>query len=127
VFLLPALPDVWPSGSVRGLRAIGGFEIVEMHWKDARVEKVVIKSTLGGNLRLRVPNEIKLDNDRSLTQAKGENTNPMYQVAKITSPVVSSKATVARLQLKSTWMYDVATETGKSYTFVNAGASKVKR
>ena len=47
------------NGSISGLRARGGFEIVSMEWKDGKMVKVVIKSTIGGNLRLRVPNEMK--------------------------------------------------------------------
>ena len=50
IHLLPALPDVWrPEGSISGLRARGGFEIVTMQWKEGKVMKVVIKSTMGGN------------------------------------------------------------------------------
>ena len=68
--LLPALPDVWQDeGSITGLRARGGFEIVSMEWKDGKVVKAVIKSTLGGNLRLRVPNEMKLSNGAILKKA----------------------------------------------------------
>ena len=47
VHLLPALPDVWPTGSISGIRAIGGFEIVSMEWKDGKLVKAVIKSTFG--------------------------------------------------------------------------------
>ena len=60
--LLPALPDVWKSkGSISGLRARGGFDVVNIVWKDGKVIKAVIKSNLGGNLRLRVPNEMKMN------------------------------------------------------------------
>ena len=57
--LLPALPDVWPSGSITGLRARGGFVVESMEWKKGKLVNLVIRSTIGGNLRLRVPNKIK--------------------------------------------------------------------
>jgi alpha-L-fucosidase 2 len=118
VHLLPALPDVWQNGSISGLRAIGGFQIVSMEWKDARLIKVVIKSTLGGNLRLRVPNEMKLATGAVLKKATGKNSNPFYQVEQIPAPIVSEKATITPLQLKETTVYDLSTAAGKTYTLV---------
>jgi alpha-L-fucosidase 2 len=118
VHLLPALPDVWPSGMITGLRAKGGYEIVELEWKDSKVIKVVIKSTLGGNLRLRVPNALKINQGKSLTTANGKNSNPFYQVNEILPPVISTKAAVIPLTLKETIVYDLPTEKGKIYTMI---------
>jgi alpha-L-fucosidase 2 len=116
--LIPALPDVWQNGSVSGLRAIGGFQLVSMEWKDGKVVKAVIKSTLGGNLRLRVPNEMKLSTGGAVKKATGKNSNAFYQVEETPAPIISDKATITPLQLKETVVYDLPTGAGKTYTLV---------
>jgi alpha-L-fucosidase 2 len=112
--LLPALPDVWKSGgSITGLRARGGFEVVSLHWKDGKVAKAVIRSTLGGNLRLRVPNALKTAKGALLKRAVGENSNPFYQVEKISEPLLSEKAKITLPGLQETFVYDMPTSRGQ--------------
>jgi alpha-L-fucosidase 2 len=50
--ILPALPHDWSGGSVKGLRAYGGFEI-SIVWKDQCIERVELTSSNGGDCLLR--------------------------------------------------------------------------
>lgn len=115
--LLPALPEVWPSGSISGIRAIGGFEIQELQWEDGKLLKAVIRSKLGGNLRLRVPNYIEANKGNVLTIAEGQNSNAYYDVEEGTAAIISSKAPAQSIQLKPTMVYDLPTKAGGVYTF----------
>lgn len=47
IHLLPALPAVWPAGSVRGWRARGGFELTRLDRKEGRLTRAEIKSVNG--------------------------------------------------------------------------------
>jgi alpha-L-fucosidase 2 len=52
VHVLPALPRAWPRGSVRGLRARGGFG-VDIEWKDGRLGEAILRGGPGAELVLR--------------------------------------------------------------------------
>ena len=119
VHLLPALPDTWKNGEIRGLRARGGFEIVSLKWKDGKVESAIIKSTIGGNLRLRVHNTLAMDG-MTLVKAEGDNPNPLFEKQEISRPLVSEKVPLKGVELKDSYLYDVATEAGQTYTFISS-------
>jgi alpha-L-fucosidase 2 len=118
VHLLPALPDVWPSGKISGLKTIGGFEIIDMQWKDAVLVKIVVKSNLGGNLRLRLPNPMILNNGTKLKDANGQNPNTFFFVNETAKPIISKLASLSPLHLKPTYLIDLPTQIGKVYTIV---------
>ena len=50
--LLPALPAQWKEGSIRGLRAKGGF-IIDMSWKDGRLTSACVHAGMDGECRVR--------------------------------------------------------------------------
>jgi alpha-L-fucosidase 2 len=115
LYLLPALPDNWPAGEITGLVARGGF-VVDMAWENKSITKLKITSKLGGNCRLRINTDMKL-NTVNLRAAKGENTNPFYEVPAVKTPLISPMAKLNPVGVKASKDYDLITEAGKAYIF----------
>jgi alpha-L-fucosidase 2 len=108
VHLLPALPAVWKSGSVRGLMARGGFEI-DISWEDGILNSATIRSSLGGVCRLRscVPLTGK-----GVEKAYGTNPNQFFFVVQVKSPLVRSEHFSSVTAFRQVYEYDISTQKG---------------
>jgi len=62
IFLLPALPNFWENGEVRGLCARGGFE-VDIKWEKTRLISALILSRKGNKCRLRTRDAVDVFNN----------------------------------------------------------------
>jgi alpha-L-fucosidase 2 len=114
VYLLPAIPTEWNSGTVKGIVSRGGFEIEEMTWQDGRITKLRIKSRLGGNLRLRVGAPIA-----GLKRAKnGINPNPLFALPEAKTMKNNSKTKLNKVVLPKTYLYDISTTAGQELTII---------
>ena len=112
VHLLPALPDAWSDGSVKGLRARGGI-VVDEQWSEGKLRSASIRSTIGGKLRLRSYVPLK---GKGLTPAKGACDNVLLQPADIKQPLRSSELTsFDQLPLRPVYEYDLETKVGGTY------------
>jgi len=111
ILILPALPDAWKSGCVKGLRARGGFEM-DIQWNNGICTQLNLRSNLGGNCRIRsyVPLQGK-----GLVKAVGTNSNEFYTMTKIQEPLIHSENQLHdSLVMRDAYEYDIMTQKGES-------------
>lgn len=114
IYLLPALPDVWKEGEIKGIIARGGFEL-DIRWKAGKVDRLVVKSHKGGNCRLRCLTKLS---GKGLKKAKGDNPNTLYAVPAVRKPLINEQAKLNGVELKKTYLYDLDTKAGEEYVIV---------
>lgn len=76
--LLPALPEIWKTGHIRGAMARGGFE-TDIEWENGELKTVSVTSKLGNPLKLTYRNLVfKLDaTDKGRTYSFDKNLEPV--------------------------------------------------
>ena len=112
VHLLPALPDAWANGEVKGLRARGGFT-VDICWQDGSLQTATIQSSIGGTLRVRSYVPLK---GQGLKPATGDCPNPLLAPAQIREPLHSpALKDFELLPLRKVYEYDIDTVPGGTY------------
>lgn len=122
--VLPALPSDWMAGGeVKGLRSRGGFVVTDLKWSNGKIVALKVKSTIGGNLRLRTATALKNEDGSALTLATGKNTNPLMQPYETPAPIVADKSKIPATQLPNTKLYDIPTTAGEEISLIAADAS----
>ena len=113
VHLLPALPDAWNEGEVKGLQARGAFT-VDISWADGQLQQATVTSKIGGTLRLRSYVPLK---GNGLRKATGACPNPLFASPEIPEPLHSSELSEFPLiPVKEVFEYDIDTTPGQVVT-----------
>ena len=114
VYLLPAVPSVWSEGKITGVCLRGGFVIDEMTWKDGKITSCKIRSTIGGNLRIRTAYPVK-----GLRKAKGENPNTLFATPVTLATRNNSEVELNPVGAPKAYMYDIMTKPGQTVNVKN--------
>ncbi len=116
IHLLPALPEAWKNGEVKGLRARGGFK-VDIRWQDGKIVSAVVHSELGGNCRIRTPNPVVVEGAEE-RPAAGVNPNPFYAIQPPPRFELLKEGVVKPLNVKQGYSVDFETQAGGVYTIL---------
>ncbi len=74
IHLLPALPGAWPTGSVKGLRARGGYEL-DIDWQNGRLKQAIIRPSLSGPCRVRTDGPIQVSTGGKAVKTRSDSEN----------------------------------------------------
>ncbi|MGJ7033296.1 glycoside hydrolase family 95 protein [Niabella hirudinis] len=107
--LLPALPDKWQQGSIKGLKARGDFE-VDIHWKDHRLTDARIVSKKGGVLPVKSPVALQITGGRLL---EGTAMNPLMEPVRTTDFIDHSKQETTAFVKPKEYTYYLKTTIGE--------------
>lgn len=113
IHLLPALPQAWHTGHVKGLKARGGF-VIDMEWKNGKLTKAMIHSTLGGNCRIRTNDKMIVQNAVSNVSV-GQNPNPLFQFIDAGKPIVKDASKVTNITDNQGFTIDFNTKKAAVY------------
>ncbi|XHR97476.1 glycoside hydrolase family 95-like protein [Mucilaginibacter sp. UC70_90] len=114
--LLPALPDAWPDGSIKGIKARGNFEVT-IDWKKGKLSKAIIKSNTGGNCRLRTPIPVKIVEVSSKITV-GANNNVLNAPPAIPAYQKADNAKLPDITFNKGHLIEFTTQKGKTYTVI---------
>ena len=113
IHLLPALPDEWSSGEIKGLVARGGF-VIDLKWDKRKLTEAVIVSKLGGNCQIKVEDEL-VCREANLKKAFVKNNNQLQQPPDGVKFKNNSKTMQVDLKLPDGKIYELSTSAGKIY------------
>jgi len=113
IHLLPALPQAWHTGKVKGLKARGGFEI-DMEWAQGKLTKAVIHSKYGGHCRVRTNEKMSVQNTNVQTQTGG-NPNPLFSFIDAGKPIMQNATKSNITPVNQGFVLDFETEKKKQY------------
>lgn len=120
IHLLPALPDVWQQGTLKGIRCRGGFTLDEMAWEKGKLQKAAFTSTIGGTLRLRTAIPLYLNGEKLEPTTESMCNNQLLQSQPIRRPLIAANAPLSVPEYPVTYVYDIETEAGKQYVVTKA-------
>ena len=113
--LLPALPDVWQQGTLKGIRCRGGFTINEMNWKNGQLQTVSITSNMGGNMRIRTSSPLYMNGEELAPATQKKCDNILLQAQSIRKPLVAANAPLSIPKYAESYVYDIKTNAGEIY------------
>ncbi|WP_234735785.1 glycoside hydrolase family 95 protein [Tellurirhabdus bombi] len=116
ISLLPALPDSWANGAIRGIKARGAFEVA-MHWEKGRLTEATILANQGGLCRIRTKTPVKVL-EGNAKPASGDNPNALTREPEAPPFERNETAKLVDVPLTQGYVMDLMTEKGKKYTLV---------